>query len=94
MPLPELLNCSHPFSQEHAHDCHKDEVRSFEEYCEIVAKMKISYDLTMKILSSMLSNVDCPPLIGNNVAHDVKVLFCRVPLIGNRNAHHVKADVC
>ena len=83
LPLPESFNCSHQLFQEHALDCQKDEVRSFEKYCEIIAKMKSSHDPKMKIVSSMLSNVDFPPLIENKVAHDVKAYVCKA-----------KADSC
>ena len=40
LPLPKLFECSHQVSQVYAHYRHnKDEVSSFEEYCEIIAKM-------------------------------------------------------
>ena len=61
-------------------------VRSFEEYCEIIAMMKSAHDPKMNIVSSMFSNADFPPLIGNKVAHRVKADFCNV------NADFCKSD--
>ena len=72
LPLPDLHNSSHQLSQEDAHDRHKDVVQSFEEYCEIIAKMKSSHDPKMSIVSSLPSNVDFQPFIKNQAAHSVK----------------------
>ena len=70
----ELLDCSHQVS--HMHDCrNKDEVSSFEQYCDIIAKMKRSYDPMMQIVPRILSDVDFPIL--NKVAHYVKEGFRR-----------------
>ena len=53
------------------HDRHnKDEVFSFEQYCDIIAEMKISHDPTMHIVSRILSDDEFPTL--NKVAHDVR----------------------
>ena len=69
-----MLDCSHQVS--HMHDCHnKDEVSSFEQYCDIIAKMKISHDPKMQIVSRILSDVDFPML--NEAAHGVKEGFRR-----------------
>ena len=58
------------------HDRHnKDEVLSFEQYCDIIAKMKISHDPKMQHVSRILSDVEYPTL--NKAVHDVKEGFRR-----------------
>ena len=65
----ELLDSSHQVS--HTHDRHNnDTVSSFEEYCDIIAKMTSSHDPKMQAVSRILSDVDFPPL--NKAVHDVK----------------------
>ena len=53
LTLPQLHTSSHQLSQEHAHGRHNDVDGSFEEYCEIIARMKSSHDPKMGIASSM-----------------------------------------
>ena len=65
------------------HDRHnKDEVSSFEQYCDIIAKMMISHDPKMHIVSRVLFDVAFPTL--NKAAHDVKERFWRTMVNGFR----------
>ena len=70
----EMLESSHQVS--HTHDRHnKNEVLRFEEYCDIIAKMKSSHGPKMQVVPHIFSDADFPPL--NNAAHDVKSDVCR-----------------